>query len=198
MKKKILATFLTVCCLAMTTAFSGCMLISDISNGALDGLLPSSSSSEVVEGNPLLEAYVTNCRNKDISCLFDGNKTIGACWFSPDGDEWGKNDNYPIDIVLHYAEPKTIEAYALTTGVDNVEYNRSPKAWKFYGSNDGEKWDKLDEISDAGFTGNWQTLTFVLNESVTYSYYKWTILENAGGWGTQLGELELLTPESND
>ena len=146
-----------------------------------------------VSGNPMLDYYVTNCRNSNISSLFDGNTTSEPKWFSSDGGSWEDNSTvYPFDIVVQYMEPKEMSAYAMTTANDNTNYDRSPKTWDFYGSNDGKEWVLLDEVADGDFTGNWQTKIFSLGKNVAYSYYKWTIKANDGGWGTQLGELALV------
>ncbi len=154
-----------------------------------------------VIGNPMLEAYATNCYYTDVSSLFDGIKSGDAKtakWFSPDGwPTWldYSVDKYPLDIVVHYLNPEPLKTYVMTTSYGNIQYNRSPKTWTLYGSNDGEKWDTLHHVEDADFTADWESKSFELPEEVSYCYYKWTIEANEGGWGTQLVELELLSTD---
>ena len=149
---------------------------------------------EDIMANPMIEAYAENCAATDISGLFDGVKSgSSGKWFSANGGKWGDASAtvYPFDIVMRYYKPREVASYALTTANDNVKYKRSPKAWDFYGSLDGEQWVLLDTVEDAGFADNWETKTYTLDKAAEYTYYKFTIKENDGGWGTQLGEIEL-------
>lgn len=142
--------------------------------------------------NVMLDAWVDGCLSTDIACLFDG-VVQGAKWFSSNGGSWGDDSTqYPFDITVKYLRPKTVSAYSISTADDNIQNDRSPKAWDFYGSDDGQDWKLLHTVTDADFTDNYQTKVFLLEEPAAFTYYKWTVKENDGGWGTQIAEMALL------
>lgn len=149
---------------------------------------------EDINGNHIVEAYASNCYNTDVSALFDGIESENNKWFSLEGCDLTDHsvDKYPIDIVVRYFNPKTVGAYAFVSASDNKS-RKDPTAWRFYGSNDGEKWIQLDSRSNVNLGGGVQFSTFTLDEQVSYLYYKWTITDNnENGLGVQLGEIELL------
>ena len=102
-------------------------------------------------------------------------------------------------LTYHFASPIQISMYTLTSW----DAEHSPKAWKFYGSMDGEIWTELDARSNQSFAwdinptdgGDKYTRPFAISEEVqdVYSYYK-IEFENAGQ-EIYLAELELLGGE---
>ncbi len=143
-----------------------------------------------IKGSVVLEKYVTNTLNTNIENLFDNDPNTK--WFSSDGGTWNDDSTkYPFDIVVRYDSKTSISKYSVSTGDDNVEHNRSARAWKLYGSNDGTSWTMIDEVSDSGFSANFETIEYALDEEVSYSWYKLTVEKNDGGWGCQFGDLTL-------
>ncbi len=143
-----------------------------------------------IQNDVVLDKYVTNTLNTNIANLFDGDPNTK--WFSSDGGAWGDDSTkYPFDIVVSYNGEVTIDKYSISTGNDNVEHDRSPKAWKLFGSLDGESWTLIDEVTDSEFSANLEALEYALDDEVSYSWYKLTVESNDGGWGTQLGDFIL-------
>ena len=108
----------------------------------------------------------------------------------------GKENGY---LIYHFSSPIQISMYTLTSW----DAAHSPKAWKFYGSMNGENWTELDARSNQSFAwdinptdgGDKYTRPFAISEEVqdVYSYYK-IEFENAGQ-EIYLAELELLGGE---
>ena len=104
-----------------------------------------------------------------------------------------------ISLYYTFAKPQAVSLYTLTSW--DAEY--APKAWKFYGSMNGENWTELDARSNQSFAwdinptngGDKYTRPFAISEEVqdVYSYYK-IEFENAGQ-EIYLAELELLGGE---
>ena len=110
---------------------------------------------------------------------------------------WDGNENGYL--TYHFANPIQISMYTLTSW----DAEHAPKAWKFYGSMDGENWTVLDARSNQSFAwdinptngGDKYTRPFAISEEnqAGYSYYK-IEFENAGQ-EIYLAELELLGNE---
>ena len=108
----------------------------------------------------------------------------------------GKENGY---LTYHLANPIQISMYTLTSW----DAEHAPKAWKFYGSMNGENWTELDARSNQSFAwdinptdgGDKYTRPFAISEEkqAGYSYYK-IEFENAGQ-EIYLAELELLGNE---
>lgn len=108
----------------------------------------------------------------------------------------GKENGY---LIYHFSSPIQISMYTLTSW----DAAHSPKAWKFYGSMNGENWTELDARSNQSFVwninptdgGDKYTRPFAISEEdqAGYSYYK-IEFENAGQ-EIYLAELELLGGE---
>jgi hypothetical protein len=90
-------------------------------------------------------------------------------------------------------EPKRITSYAISSGNDFPA--RDPANWTLSGSNEGKKWQVLDERKGERFSGRHQRRTFDVGKPGDYSWYKLVVSKNKGAELTQLAELELLTPE---
>ena len=85
-----------------------------------------------------------NIKNPDqaIAKLFDGN--LANKWFA-DNDRANGNKKFPYIIQWAYTNAPKTTAYNLTSA--NDMHGRDPKAWKLYGSEDGENYTLLDEQS---------------------------------------------------
>ena len=146
--------------------------------------------STVEEGGRNKDTIATNAKNTEK--LFN-NKAHDANGYA----SWdGKENGY---LTYHFASPIQISMYTLTSW----DAEHSPKAWKFYGSMNGENWTELDARSNQSFAwdinptdgGDKYTRPFAISEEVqdVYSYYK-IEFENAGQ-EIYLAELELLGGE---
>ena len=146
--------------------------------------------STVEEGGGNKDTIATNAKNTEK--LFN-NKAHDANGYA----SWdGKENGY---LTYHFASPIQISMYTLTSW----DAEHSPKAWKFYGSMNGENWTELDARSNQSFAwdinptdgGDKYTRPFAISEEVqdVYSYYK-IEFENAGQ-EIYLAELELLGGE---
>ena len=65
--------------------------------------------------------------------------------FSSKTGSWQWNDspeNFGLWIDFKYPEPCSLIKYSII--VDGVNWEKSPRAWHIYGSNDGENWQFLD------------------------------------------------------
>ncbi|MFK7905519.1 MAG: T9SS type A sorting domain-containing protein, partial [Chitinophagales bacterium] len=90
--------------------------------------------------------------------------------------------NVPDGAVVNY--------YTITSADDVPE--RDPKHWLFEGSMNGENWVTLDERDDAVFDSRFQKRGFLFDNSETYNYYRFYVLENYGDVATQLQQLEFI------
>ena len=81
--------------------------------------------------------------------------------------------------------------YTLTSGTAD---GGDPSAWAVKGSNDGSRWDILDERSDQTFRWRSQTRPFKLAHPGSYAYYRIEVTKGGG----RLGEVELLNPGKAD
>ena len=155
-------------------------------------LLVDHTKTEVstVEGGGNEDTIETNAKNTEK--LFNNKAHDANGYASWDGSEKGY-------LTYHFASPIQISMYTLTSW----DAENSPKAWKFYGSMDGENWTELDARSNQSFAwdinptngGDKYTRPFAISEEVqdVYSYYK-IEFENAGQ-KIYLAELELLGGE---
>ena len=96
-----------------------------------------------------------------------------------------------VSITMTYAQPQTIDTYALTAAKD--EPLRDPKAWKLYGSNDGQTWELLDERRDESFLYRFVTNFYAIAEPKPYTTYRLEISATAGADQLQLCQWQLLT-----
>ena len=155
-------------------------------------LLVDHTKTEVstVEGGGNEDAIETNAKKPEK--LFDNKAHDRNGYASWDGSEKGY-------LTYHFASPIQISMYTLTSW----DAEHAPKAWKFYGSMNGENWTELDARSNQSFAwdinptngGDKYTRPFAISEEVqdVYSYYK-IEFENAGQ-EIYLAELELLGGE---
>ena len=155
-------------------------------------LLVDHTKTEVstVEGGGNEDTIATNAKNTEK--LFNNKAHDSRGYASWDGTENGY-------LTYHFASPIQISMYTLTSW----DAEHAPKAWKFYGSMNGENWTELDARSNQSFAwdinptngGDKYTRPFAISEKdqAGYSYYK-IEFENAGQ-EIYLAELELLGGE---
>jgi hypothetical protein len=112
---------------------------------------------------------------------FDGNP--GTKWCVKGKSSW-----------IQYAYPekarRTVAAYAITTANDTPA--RDPRDWRLLGSNDGAKWDVVDERRGETWFGRRQTRLFAVKTPGAYGIYKLDIAANHGDVSSQLAEIALL------
>ena len=94
-----------------------------------------------------------------------------------------------LTIAWEMAQPAAVSVYALATANDSPE--RTPKAWKLEGSNDGESWTLVDQVDDAAMPETYFTYKeFFADAPAVYSQYRMTITATAGQSGVmQFSEL---------
>jgi hypothetical protein len=86
---------------------------------------------------------------------------------------------------------RPVTFYTLTSGTAD---GGDPSAWVVKGSNDGLRWDVLDERSDETFRWRSQTRPFKLSRPGSYASYRIEVTKGGG----RLGEVELLNPGKAD
>ena len=120
----------------------------------------------------------------------DGDATV-------DGDtatKWCVENKGAFPIVWEAKIPGEqkipLTRYTLTSGNDMPE--RDPKAWRFFGSQDGKTWTLLDERQDVPiWPGRKSAQPFDFKNQTAYSYYKFEFLANHGAPHFQLAEIAL-------
>lgn len=100
----------------------------------------------------------------------------------------------PLDFTWQMTEAVALQAYAITSAADSSTYSgRDPKAWKFYGSTDGETWEELDSRSGQGFGTDGTTLLYTFDNTTAYTYYKYSVTANRGETIVQFSCIQLST-----
>lgn len=84
---------------------------------------------------------------------------------------------------------RVINTYSLTCAGDWA--SRTPSAWTFYGSNDGNDWVKLDERSGENPVGLLKDNRYVFDNDTAYLWYKLDVTANGGNAYTGFAELKL-------
>lgn len=118
--------------------------------------------------------------------------------FNPNYDtnnpRW-QSSNTPASciITLPDNEMVCIRKYSITSYADSGYDSRICNEWKLYGSNDGNNWDLIHYVANAGFTTRNQTKTWTTNSGVEYHYFKFVMINNVGGnnYTTSMGQIRL-------
>ena len=79
--------------------------------------------------------------------------------------------------------------------VDDDNFERNPKHWRIYGSNDGLSWRLLDERDNVIWKDRFDGKRFVMSNTVEYNSYKFEFIERSNenmGDAYQLSEWRLL------
>lgn len=135
------------------------------------------------QGNTIVAPDIQSPDGEQVSNLIDGAHETKFLAFSPDAQ-----------FTFKASKPYVLKRYHLISANDAPP--RDPKTWVLEGSNDGERWDLLDEQFDNSFSARAELKAFQLNNNEeAYQYYRFT-MKNSGidEWGQnllQLAELEL-------
>ncbi|MBN2485718.1 MAG: fibronectin type III domain-containing protein [Bacteroidales bacterium] len=92
-------------------------------------------------------------------------------------------------IIFESNTSAVVNKYALTSANDFA--NRDPKAWTFYGSNDGMNWKALSIQSNQNFLKRFERKVYLFNNTSPYRFYKLQVTQNHGDANTQLSEFEV-------
>lgn len=109
------------------------------------------------------------------SKAFDGNmKDGGGRWLSTRANDmylvWKFNEAQLVNVLKVYNGSNSKGGY------DSA--GRSPAAWTFSGSNDGEEWTVLDtQTNQTGWSNSGEVRTFEFENSKKYLYYKYSCTE---------------------
>lgn len=110
--------------------------------------------------------------------------------------KWCMSFGSPLYLTFKYPTPVSVKGYAITTANDNAEYHgRNPKSWTLYGSNDGESWTPVHQVTNDEVLEdkNYTKYEFNLSTpSAEYTHFKWEITENQGASHMQVSEFQLL------
>ena len=117
--------------------------------------------------------------------------------YSNDGDSSTKwcvehHDKPVIWQAEMSAGSQPVTGYSLTSGNDKPE--RDPRSWELSGSTDGQTWKLLDKRDDqAPFPQRQQQVTFAVNNTSAYRFYRLSILKSQGATQVQLADIALNT-----
>ncbi len=89
-----------------------------------------------------------------------------------------------------------LSAYSVTSANDVPA--RDPRDWQLEGSNDGQSWASIDTQLAQSFSHRKLRRQFAVNQSVSYRYYRFNIINNNGAAETQLAEIELIGTLDSD
>lgn len=115
----------------------------------------------------------------------------GGPWYygSTAGNQWIKLD-------VGEGNSITINKYTLTSTSNNASYPGMPIEWKLQGSNNDSDWTDLDYRSDETGWGNSEMRSYSFSNATAYRYHKiLMITKEAGIFGWQLSEIELINPD---
>ncbi len=87
----------------------------------------------------------------------------------------------------------TVFDYILYTGNDSAQYKRTPLAWTFSGSNDGENWTVIDDVVESTMADVDSTpYGFEVDNPTGYTHYKLVITKTSTAGELQFNELVLI------
>ena len=107
--------------------------------------------------------------NEGVENIFDGKRETKLY----------STSQVPGNIVWKMKQNTTLYSYTITTANDNEKYpNRTIKAWKLYGSTDGNNWELIDTVNESGMADkNYADYTYLVDKIGTYTQYKMEITE---------------------
>ena len=116
---------------------------------------------------------------------FDGNWADNAgrwlAYTNPDNDYGsGVHGETPMYLVYRFNVPTKVNVLRLLIQNENEWDKRSPKAWTFLGSHDGETWTTLDTRSGVAWASGTVTKSFSFENQTAYEYYKFSCTEILG------------------
>lgn len=121
---------------------------------------------------------------------------------SPDGSDISKlvDNDYSTSFMTYHTDfyivwsgnsSATVVSYSLVSAEDSSDYD--PTSWIFYGSSDNSNWTILDNQSGVSFSQRGELLTYELDNSKAYKYYRIRIRSSNGGVATRIAEWYLNT-----
>lgn len=87
-------------------------------------------------------------------------------------------------------EPQRIKSYTLTSSAD--QGSSSPRSWTLFASNDGKKWDTIDNRSGETFSQPMMTRAFTIRYPAAYRYYRISFTERSSKQPISLNGYQLL------
>lgn len=151
-------------------------------NSIEDSATPQLAMVNVAVGGGATATAEDTAGGQGAAQAFDSNP--GTKWFASATNGWLQYDLGPFIR-------QTVRRYAITSANDVT--NRDPVAWQFLASNDGSTWTTLDTQINQSFPYRYQTLTYPINNTNLYRFYRLNITANNGDAGSlQLSELALL------
>ena len=116
---------------------------------------------------------------------FDGNWADNAgrwlAYTNPDNDYGsGVHGETPMYLVYRFNAATKVNVLRLRIQNANEWDKRSPKAWTFLGSHDGETWTTLDTRSGVAWASGDTVKTFSFENETKYEYYKFNCTEIVG------------------
>lgn len=111
-------------------------------------------------------------------------------------NKYGQNLNQ-VNVYWSMTRSVTVNAYAIYTANDAETHPaRNPKNWTLYGSDDGEEWQTIHSVQDAGLPStNYTGTVYEFDNTEAYRYYCWSLEAVEGDGAFQLSELLLYTTE---
>jgi hypothetical protein len=135
-----------------------------------------------------VQSTVAGFNGEGAENLFDNMPDTKYCGMST------PTEAAPLDFTWQMTEAVAVQTYAITSAADSSKYSgRDPKAWKFYGSTDGETWVELDSRSGQGFGTDGTTLLYTFENAEAYTYYKYSVTANRGETIVQFSCVQLST-----
>jgi hypothetical protein len=128
-----------------------------------------------------ITASAENPPNEGIEKLIDNDINTKLLAFEPS-----------VRVIFEQSIPTVVTKYSITSANDAPD--RDPLRWTLEGSNDGVNWILLDQRDNIDFPLRFQTLTFEIENSTAYKYYKLDMTNNSGGL-LQVAEWTLYGPK---
>ena len=115
-----------------------------------------------------ITASAENPPNEGIEKLIDNDINTKLLAFEPS-----------VRVIFEQSIPTVVTKYSITSANDAPD--RDPLRWTLEGSNDGVNWILFDQRDNIDFPLRFQTLTFEIENSTAYKYYKLDMTNNSGG-----------------
>ncbi len=91
-----------------------------------------------------------------------------------DNDNFWETKIFPLpELYVSYQSPKTMLGYTISSG---ESYNRMPKNWIVYASNDQNTWVSLYKTSKDQIWTNFEKKEYKLNNKKLYRFYKFKFI----------------------
>ena len=118
---------------------------------------------------------------QSLSLLSDANPTTQFCGVAQaDGQAW---------IQYDAPSPVLLQGYSLFSGYNSTA---DPSGWELMGSEDGQSWTSLHEVSEASFVARGQSLKFDLDIDQPYQHFRLLLHGQANQTSFYLSEWQLM------